>query len=781
MVNRKTVSAFTVAALLTCAVPVKSLASSWIAPVIGQAAPSFPVPTSVDKGTEVTISSSSDNMNAISEALQQGFEGEYNNSKVSITTKDANAAIQDVLNGNAELAAISRPLTAEEKAKGLIEVPVRREKIAIVVSKDNPFAQSITGSQFAQIFRGEIKDWSEVGGSAGPIKLVDRPATSETRQALSPYPVFTTAPFNAAAGATTLEADTTEAVVTALGNDGVSYILVGELAGQPDIKALELHKTPPSDPRYPFSQPYSFVYAGGASPAVSAFLGYATGNPGQAAVNNAGVSGLGLIPDAGSGTSTATAGAEPSAESADTTEEGSQTAESTTSPDADTAEGATPDTETEGTDTSAAPEVEGDGATLEASDFSVAGPDGKLGTADDIDIAGPDGILGTADDIKVAGPDGELGTADDIDIAGPDGILGTADDVDLAGPDGTFGTADDLKFGSAAGGLSGFGNVANKGRWWWLLLPLAGLGLLIWAAGKRGSEEETGYIASADRDDRIRSHYDGDADFDGGRSGLGGLNTDLEGGKVGRTGLGKVAAGTAAVAGGAAAAGAGLAGRAKGKAGDITMDLQDGVSDKVGSGIGGIKGGVDGIRGSLSGGVDKVKGGVNGGIDGVKGNIAGVKGSLGGGIDGLKGNVQGGINDVKGNIGSGVDGVKGSLQDSGAGIKGAAAAGLGAAAAGIGNLRGKVQDGIDGAKSGVQGSIDGSKSGVQGSIDGVQGSIGNAKEGVQGSVEGLKGAASSTASTSESWLDRAKQRINEATEQVKDTAADIKDDVTNND
>ncbi|MEM6868827.1 MAG: substrate-binding domain-containing protein, partial [Cyanobacteria bacterium P01_C01_bin.121] len=286
MVNRKTASALTVAALLACAIPAKSITSTSlslaISPVIGQATPTFSIPDSVAEGTEVVISSSSDNMNAISEALGTAFEGEYNNSKVSIETKDANAAIQDVLNGNADLAAISRPLTIEEKAKGLISVPVRREKIAIVVDKDNPFSQSLTGSQFAQIFRGEIKDWSAVGGQPGPIKLVDRPANSETRQSLSPYPVFTTAPFKAAEGATTLEADTTEAVVRALGTDGIGYVLVGELEGQPELKALQLHKTPPSDPKYPFSQPYAFVYAVSASPEASAFLGFATGNPGQA-------------------------------------------------------------------------------------------------------------------------------------------------------------------------------------------------------------------------------------------------------------------------------------------------------------------------------------------------------------------------------------------------------------------------------------------------------------------------------------------------------------------
>ncbi|MEL6456312.1 MAG: substrate-binding domain-containing protein, partial [Cyanobacteria bacterium J06623_5] len=89
-----------------------------ITPVTAQTAPTFPLPTAVPENTAVRISSGSDNMNAISEALRQGFEGDYANSEVSITTKSADQAIQDVLNDNADLAAISRPLTAEEKAQG---------------------------------------------------------------------------------------------------------------------------------------------------------------------------------------------------------------------------------------------------------------------------------------------------------------------------------------------------------------------------------------------------------------------------------------------------------------------------------------------------------------------------------------------------------------------------------------------------------------------------------------------------------------------------------------
>ncbi len=407
MVSRKTLSALTIAAFLASASP-QSVAAL-MAPAIAQTPPTFPVPDSVPAGTAIRISSGSDNMNAISEALRQGFEAEYSGSQIAITRKNASAAIQDVLNDNADLAAISRPLTDEEKAKGLFAVPVQREKIAVVVGKDSPFSGGLTGSQFAQIFRGDITDWSSVGGPAGPVRMIDRPASSETRQSLQAYPVFKTAAFETGANAIQLSEDSTAALAKALGTDGIGYALVGQLAGQPDLKALELHKTLPSDPNYPFSQPYAFVYAGGASPAMAAFLGYASGSPGQVALSNAGVT-------------------TPRLNSAD-----------------------------------------GDSAATAAAGTAVVGTDGTDGTADE---AGSDAASG------------ETG--------------GNADDV----------TSTDAE-GAAAENESYQNDWRNNWRndWWWLLLllPLAGLGLLIWAASKRGREEK----AVDATDDEIRSFSSG--------------------------------------------------------------------------------------------------------------------------------------------------------------------------------------------------------------------------------------------------------------------------------
>ena len=243
----------------------------------------FPLPSSVPAGTAIRVDGS-ESMVAINQALKQKFEAQYAGTSVQLASQGTGPALKAVLDGSIDLAAIGRPLTAAETQQGLSEAPISREKIAIIIGPNNPFKGDLTFEQFAKIFRGEIKDWSEVGGTAGPIRLIDRPESSDTRQALSNYSVFRTAPFQTGSTATQLATDDTSQVIAALGNDGISYSIANQVqADQANVQIIPMHGTLPTDPRYPYSQPRSYIYKT-ASPAVLAFLGYANAPAGQQAI-----------------------------------------------------------------------------------------------------------------------------------------------------------------------------------------------------------------------------------------------------------------------------------------------------------------------------------------------------------------------------------------------------------------------------------------------------------------------------------------------------------------
>lgn len=245
--------------------------------------PSFPLPQTVENKTTVRIDGSS-SMTPINQSLKESFEKQFSGTKVELAANGTDSALKALQDGKIDIATIPRDLTPEEKAQGLEQVRVRREKIAIVVGASNPFKGSLTSKQFAKIFRGEITDWSELGGPDGKIRFIDRPATSDTRESLRDYPVFKTNKFATGSTATQLADDNTAEVVKQLGKDGISYVLANQISKLEGLRSLKLHNTLPDDPRYPFSQPFVYVYKKNPSLGIAGFLGFATAKPGIQAI-----------------------------------------------------------------------------------------------------------------------------------------------------------------------------------------------------------------------------------------------------------------------------------------------------------------------------------------------------------------------------------------------------------------------------------------------------------------------------------------------------------------
>ncbi|HEY9880641.1 MAG TPA: DUF4912 domain-containing protein [Leptolyngbyaceae cyanobacterium] len=246
----------------------------------------FKLPDSLPTGTKVRVGGSP-SMAAITQALEGSFKSAYPGTEIQTNRGSSDEVIAALVAGDVDLAAIGRPLTQGEKAQGLSEVAISREKIAVIVSPENSLARGLTFEQFARIFRGEVTNWSEVGGTSGPIRFIDRPENSDTRQALSGYSVFKGKPFKVGATATQVNADDTAAVISALGKDGISYAIANHVLNQDGVKIVPMHGTLPDSPKYPYSQPRTYIYKGEPSPAVAAFLGYVTSSQGQSAIAQA--------------------------------------------------------------------------------------------------------------------------------------------------------------------------------------------------------------------------------------------------------------------------------------------------------------------------------------------------------------------------------------------------------------------------------------------------------------------------------------------------------------
>lgn len=279
MLNKRHNSVVTLAILLTL-VGVSKPAKADLVAQAGAAPATFTVPDKLPQNSTVNIGASN-SATSIGSSLQEGFLSKYPQAKVNIETQDSSTALKSLAEGKVDLAAIGRALTAAEKAQGFVSVPISREKIAIVVSKNNLFEGNLTIDQFAKIFRGEITDWSEIGGAPGKIQLVDSPDSNDTRLSLPNYAVFQSADFKTGSTASQLEQDNVDAMIAKLGTSSISYAVANDVMNRDDVKVVTMHSTLPDDPRYPFSEPFSLIYQGTPSEAAQAYLGYATTEGGK--------------------------------------------------------------------------------------------------------------------------------------------------------------------------------------------------------------------------------------------------------------------------------------------------------------------------------------------------------------------------------------------------------------------------------------------------------------------------------------------------------------------
>lgn len=243
---------------------------------------SFALPASVAAGTAVRIDGST-SMVTINQNLKNGFQGKFSGTTVETKANGSEKGIQDLVAGTADIAAVSRPLTAQEQSQGLAAVPVALDKIAIVVGANNPFTGGLTSAQVQDIFKGNVQDWSQVGGPAGPIKVINRPQISGTHQTFKEQ-VLGGANFGTGANITTLDRDATTPLLQALGNNSIGYATFAQVVNQKTVRVVPVDGATPDAPNYRYQRQLYYAYKNPPSQAVKDFLGYVTSPEGQKAM-----------------------------------------------------------------------------------------------------------------------------------------------------------------------------------------------------------------------------------------------------------------------------------------------------------------------------------------------------------------------------------------------------------------------------------------------------------------------------------------------------------------
>jgi phosphate transport system substrate-binding protein len=258
------------------------LPSAPIPSVVSPNAVSFTVPVSVPPGTIIKINGAT-SMVTINQNLKNSFEKKYSGTKIDTKAEGSDKGILDLLMGNIDLAALSRPLTAQEKAQGLVEHAIATDQIAVVVGKMNPFKGSLTRDQIVGIFTGKITNWSAVGGASMPIQVINRPAISGTHQTFREL-VLNKQNFGTTPNIKTLDQDTTTLLLRALGNNGIGYATFAQAVNQQTVRTIPIDGIMPGTQNYPFKRQLYYVYKNPPNTAVKLFLGNTKSPEGQKAI-----------------------------------------------------------------------------------------------------------------------------------------------------------------------------------------------------------------------------------------------------------------------------------------------------------------------------------------------------------------------------------------------------------------------------------------------------------------------------------------------------------------
>lgn len=219
-------------------------------------------------------------------ALNEAFMQQNTGVAVTYDPTGSGAGITGATDGTLDIGLSSRAL--KESETGLTATVFALDGIAIIVNKENKVAD-LTLEQIAKIAKGEIKNWSEVGGTDGEIVFYGREAGSGTRDG------FESILGVADACVYTEELTATGAVIGKVQSNAnaigyASLASVDEKVNLVTVDGIMPTEATVQDGSYKIQRPFVFVTKEGAeqSKAVAAFIEFATGKSAAEIIANAG-------------------------------------------------------------------------------------------------------------------------------------------------------------------------------------------------------------------------------------------------------------------------------------------------------------------------------------------------------------------------------------------------------------------------------------------------------------------------------------------------------------
>lgn len=114
-----------------------------------------------NKASGKVVVAGSSSVSPVMEKLIESYKSINPNAKIELQTSDSTTGVTNAINGTCDIGMASRALKDSEKAKGVQEITIAMDGIAVIVNKANP-VENMTKAQVEEIFTGKISKWNNV-------------------------------------------------------------------------------------------------------------------------------------------------------------------------------------------------------------------------------------------------------------------------------------------------------------------------------------------------------------------------------------------------------------------------------------------------------------------------------------------------------------------------------------------------------------------------------------------------------------------------------------------